>query len=54
MKKELRCLPRSKLKLKVMTIEEVQDLKTLKLDDLVGKLLTHEIHLEEEIEESTP
>jgi len=31
-----------------MSIEEAQDHKTLKLDDLVKKLPIHEIHLQEE------
>ena len=29
---------------KIITIEEAQDLKTLKSDDLVGKFITYEIH----------
>ena len=37
-----------------MAIEEAQDLKILKLDDLVGKLLTHKIHLKGETEEHAP
>ena len=37
-----------------MTIEEDQDLKTLKLDDLVRKFLTHELHLQEENKEHAP
>ena len=37
-----------------MVIEEAQDLKTLKLDFLVRKLLTHQIHLQEENEEHGP
>jgi len=48
-RKVLICLPRSKWEPEVKTIEEAQDLKTFKLDDLAGKLLTHEIHLQEEI-----
>lgn len=36
---------------KVTAIEEAQNLKTLALDDLLGKLLTHEIHLKEDEEE---
>ena len=43
-----RYLPRSKWEPKGTTIEEAQDLKTLTLHDLVEKLLTHEIHLQEE------
>jgi len=39
---------------KVTTIKEAQDLKTLKLDDLIGKLLTCEIHLHEESDEQAP
>jgi len=38
---------------KVITIEEVQDLKKLELDDLLGKLLTHEIYLKEDEGESS-
>ena len=34
-----------------MTIEEAENLKTLKLVDLVGKLLTYEICLKKEKEE---
>ena len=33
---------------KVAAIKEAQNLKTLPLDDLFDKLLTHEIYLEEE------
>ena len=33
---------------KVIAIEEVQDLKKQELDDLLGKLLIHEIHLKED------
>ena len=47
MRKILRCLPKSKWGPKVTTIEEVQDLKKLEVDVLLGKLLTHEIHLKE-------
>jgi len=50
----LRSLPRSKWGPKVMAIEEVQDLKTPKLDDRNGKLLTHGIDLQEEIDEPAP
>jgi len=35
-----------------MAIEEAQDLKTLALDDLLRKLLTHEIHLKEDEKEA--
>ena len=45
-RKILRCLSKSKWGPKVTAIEEGQDLKTLALDDLLGKLLTHEIHLQ--------
>ena len=38
-RKILRCLPKSKWDPKVTTIEEAQDLKTLALDDFLGKLL---------------
>jgi len=38
----------------VTAIEEAKDLKTLALDDLLGKLLTHEIHLKEDQEEVQP
>jgi len=44
-KKVLRCLPRSKWGSKVAAIEEAQDLKTLKSDNFVEKLLTYKIHL---------
>ena len=53
-RKILRCLPKSKWGLKVTAIEEGQDLKTLALDDLLRKLLTHEIHLKEDEEEDQP
>jgi len=36
-----------------MTIEEAQDLKTFKLVVIDGKLLTHEIHSQEEIKDHT-
>jgi len=36
---------------KVTAIEEAQNLSTLALDDLLRKLLTHEIHLKEDEEE---
>jgi len=32
----------------VIAIEETQNLKTLALDDLLGELMTHEIHLKED------
>jgi len=47
-RKVMQCLPRSKWGTKVIPIEEVHDLKTFKLYDLVGKLLTHEIHLQKD------
>jgi len=53
-RKILRCLPKNKWGPKVTTIEEAQDLKTLALDDLLGKFLTHEIHLKEDKEEVQP
>ena len=53
-RKTLRCLPKNKWGPKVTTIEEAQDLKTLVLDDLLGKFLTHEIHLREDEEEVQP
>ena len=46
-RKILRCLPKNKWGPKVMAIEEAQDIKKLELDDLLGKLLTHEVHLKE-------
>ena len=52
-KKLLWCLPKNKWEPKVTAIEEAQDLKKLELDDLLGKLLTHEIHLKEEDGESS-
>ena len=45
MRKILRCLPNNKWGPKDTTIEKAQDIKKLELDDLLGKLLTHEIHL---------
>jgi len=50
-RKTLRCLPKRKWGPKVTVIEEAQDLKTLGLDDLLAKLLTHEIHLKEDEDE---
>ena len=52
-RKILRCLPKNKWGLKFTTIKEAQDLKELELDDLLGKLLTHEIHLKEDDGESS-
>jgi len=49
-----RCLPKNKWDPKVTVIEEAQEIKTLALDDLLGKLLTHEIHLKEDEEEVQP
>ena len=46
-RKILRSLPKSKWEPKTTTIEEAQDLSTLQLDDLQGKLLTHEIQMNE-------
>jgi len=51
LRKVLGCLPRSKWGPKVMVIEEVQDLRTLRLDNPINEFLTHEIHLKEETEE---
>jgi len=53
-RKILRCLPKNKWGPKVTAIEEAQDLKTLALDELLGKLLTHEIHLKEDEEGVQP
>jgi len=53
-RKILRCLPKSEWGAKVTAIEEAQDLKTLGLDDLLGKLFTHEIHLKEDEKELQP
>jgi len=53
-RKILRCLPKNKSGPKVTAIEEAEDLKTLALDDLLGKLPTHEIHLKEDDEEVQP
>ena len=52
-RKILRCLPKKKWGTKVTTVEEEQDLKKLELDDLLGKLLTYEIHLQEDEGESS-
>ena len=46
--KVLRCLPRSKWGPKVTAIEEAQDLRVLSLDDLLGKLTTHELTLHDD------
>ena len=53
-RKMLWCLPKSKWGPNVTAIEEGKDLKTLKLNDLGGKLLNHEIHLLEETKEQAP
>ena len=50
-RKILRCLPKNKWVPRVTAIEEVQNLKKLSLNDLLRKLLTHEIHLKEDEEE---
>ena len=52
--KILQCIPKNKWGPKVNAIKEAQDLKTLALDDLLGKLLTHEIHLKEDEEGVQP
>jgi len=44
-RKVLQCPLRSKSGPKVTATDEAQYLKTLKLNELVGKLLTYEIHL---------
>jgi len=51
-RKILWCLPKNKWGPKVTVIKEAQDLKKVELDDLLGKLLTHEIHLKEDDGES--
>jgi len=50
-RKILRCLPKNKRGPKITAIEEAQNLKTLALDNLLGKLMTHEIHLKEDEKE---
>jgi len=52
-RKILQCLPKNKWGLKVTTIEEAQNLKKLELNDMLEKLLTHEIHLKEDKRESS-
>ena len=47
-RKVLRCLPKLKWGPKVTAIEEAQDLRNLSLDNLLGKLITHEMSLHEE------
>jgi len=51
-RKILRSLPKNKWGPKVTTIEEAQDLKRLAVDNLLAKLLAHEIHLKEDEEET--
>jgi len=53
-RKILRCLPKSKWGPKVTAIEDAQDLRSLALNDLLGKLLIHKIHLKEDEEEAQP
>ena len=52
-RKILWCFPKNKWGPKVTAIEEAQNLKKLKLDDLLGKFLTHEIHVKEDEGESS-
>jgi len=47
-RKIIRRLPKNKRGPKVVAIKKAQDLKTLALDDLLGKLLKHKIHLKED------
>ena len=47
-RKMLRSLPKGKWGPKVTAVEEAQNLSTLPLDDLLGKLITHEMVLNEE------
>ena len=47
-RKILRCLPKGKWGPKVTAIEEAQDLRHLPLDNLLGKLITHEMSLNED------
>ena len=51
-RKILRCLPKNKWGPKVTAIEESEHLKKLILDDLLWKILTHEIYLKEDEEET--
>ena len=46
-RKVLRSLPKAKWEPKTTAIEEAQDLSTLQLDALQGKLLTHELQMSE-------
>ena len=46
-RKILRSLPKAKWEPKTTAIEEAQDLSSLQLDDLQGKLLTHELQMNE-------
>ena len=51
----MKCLLRSKCGAKVTAIEEAQDLRVLSLDDLHGKLTTHELTLHDDgVSEVTP
>jgi len=52
-RKILWCLPKNKWGSKVTAIEEAQDLKKLELDNLLGKLVTHEIYLKKDEAESS-
>jgi len=53
-RKILRCLPKNKWGPKVTVFKEAQDLQNIAQDDLLGKLLTHEIHLKEDEDEVQP
>ena len=46
-RKILRSLPKAKWEPKTTAIEEARDLCSLQLDDLQGKLLTHELQMNE-------
>ena len=52
LRKMLHCLLRDNQDPKVTTFEEAQDLKKVEMDDILGKLLIHEIHLKENEGES--
>ena len=52
-RKILRSLPKAKWEPKVTAIEEAQDLTVLELDDLQGKLLTHELLMNDSDGEKT-
>ena len=45
--------PKNKWGPKITAIKEAQDLNKLKIDNLLGKLLGHEIHLKEDKRESS-